>query len=167
MTVFCLLDEKGVSSTYLSNKWGLWGKTYGLDLKLLHEQVGNKYDNGTTHGYTTNLCQIFNPEEKVSIFSGKTPREWLFEGWTWMTFVGEGNPVVAWFVLCLWQSPYVPYVTDPLLEHLGQWSISQQEYRNIPSSTHVGWGPTRHPITSCEVNHTDHSTSIGLPYRPP
>ena len=47
------------------------GRTYGLDFKLFHEQVGNKWANGRAHGHTMSLFKIFTLEEEVSSFQAK------------------------------------------------------------------------------------------------
>ena len=57
-----------VSSTDLSQRWGMRGSAKGFNLKLFHEQVGNEWTDGGTHGCTIDLFIVLTLEEEVSIF---------------------------------------------------------------------------------------------------
>ena len=61
-----------VSSTNLSNRWGLWGRAKGLNLELFHEQVGNKGPNRGIHSSTMDLFIIISLEEEVCAFEAKS-----------------------------------------------------------------------------------------------
>ena len=67
LAMFCLMDDQGVIYKSLS-KVGVGGSAKGFDLKLIHEQVGNKRVDGGSHGCTMYLFIIFSLEEEVSIF---------------------------------------------------------------------------------------------------
>ena len=72
-----------------------WGRTCGLDFKLFHEQVGNKWADGRIHGHTMNLFKILTLEEIISIFQAKLqPFDYLRDRH------GKAALVVTWFVLC-------------------------------------------------------------------
>ena len=57
-----------MSSTNLSQWWGIGGGAKSFNFKILHEQVGNERADGRTHGCTMDLFIILTLEEEVSIF---------------------------------------------------------------------------------------------------
>ena len=78
-----------VSSTYLSHKWGVWGRTKGLDFELFHKQVGNEGANGGIHSSTMDpVCNTYLGKGKY-VFWGKTPGVWQFVVWTCWSFGGS------------------------------------------------------------------------------
>ena len=56
-----------MSSTNLSQMWGVVDSAKGFDLKLLHEQVGNEGADGDPW-CTMYLFIILTPEEEVCVF---------------------------------------------------------------------------------------------------
>ena len=63
-----------MSSTYLSHRWGVWGRAKGLDFEVFHEQVGNKRAKRRTCGCTMDLFIILTLEEEVSVFKANSQR---------------------------------------------------------------------------------------------
>ena len=59
-----------MSSTNLSQRWGVWGAAKGFDLKHFHKQVGNRADGGT-HGSTLELFIVLTLEEEVCFFKAE------------------------------------------------------------------------------------------------
>ena len=51
--------------------WKVRSKVNGLNFKLFHEQVGNKWTNGGTSGGTMDLFIIPTLEEEVCVFEAK------------------------------------------------------------------------------------------------
>ena len=70
MTMFCPLDYKKVSPTYLNHRWG-WGSADGLNFKLFHEQVVNERANGGFHTSAMDLFKILTLDEEVGVFKPK------------------------------------------------------------------------------------------------
>ena len=86
-----------VSSTNQSHKWVGGGWAYGLDFKLLHEQVSNKWANGGTHGHNRYLFEILTLEEEVSIFQAEPLQgDYLRDGHGW--YLGWKVDVVWFFI---------------------------------------------------------------------
>ena len=50
------------------HRWGMWSSVQGLDLKLLHKEVGNEGADGGTHGCTLKMFVILTLEEEVKCF---------------------------------------------------------------------------------------------------
>ena len=70
LTVFCLLDDKGVIHKPEPQVGG-GGSVEVFDFKYFHEQVGSEGADGVTHGYTVDLFIILTLEEEVSVFEAE------------------------------------------------------------------------------------------------